>query len=279
MMRYEIRTDASLGRILWLTDGRTEIGVALDFGIRVIHLSCAGMENLFYRQPEDLSDGFVTDAGWRLYGGHRFCLAPEGEQTYAPDNAPVDYRLLDSGVTLIQNPDRLLGVVKSLTISFLPEGIVRLLHEVRNQSDEPISAALWGINTLAPGGTAVVDFAADAPGTTAPGRVVALWGQTSLADARVRFEKDRFVARQLPVDDYFKIGLFSKGGKAVFENLSQRLVLEYEALQPERYADLGCNFEVYLGRHFMELETLGIRRIIGPGESATHVEQWRLEAR
>ena len=63
-MQSEIRTDDQLGRILWLSDGKTEIGVALDFGIRVMHLSCVGLENLFYRQPADLSDGLITEEGW-----------------------------------------------------------------------------------------------------------------------------------------------------------------------------------------------------------------------
>lgn len=277
-MQYEINTDPSLGRVLWMTEGNTQIGAALDYGIRVVHLSICGMPNLFYRQPSNCSDGYTTASGWRLYGGHRFWLSPEGDNTYAPDNAPIDYQIHPDGVTLIQKPDRLLKAVKTLTIRFLPDSGIQLVHEIKNIGDTPLTAALWSINTLAAGGIASIDFTADPPGTATPGRVVSLWGQTSLSDPRIRFEKDRLVTCYAPMEDYCKIGLFSKGGKAVFENLSQRLTLQYEALRPELYSDLGCNFEVYQGKYFTELETLGIRRTIAPGESAAHTEVWYLQS-
>lgn len=113
-----VREDPRWGRLLWLTDGRTEVAAALDFGIRIVHLACAGMENLFYRQDESLRDGLATGAGWRLYGGHRFWLAPESEQSYYPDCAPVRWSALGEGVLLLQEPDPWLGVEKSLELRF-----------------------------------------------------------------------------------------------------------------------------------------------------------------
>ena len=46
-MKAYIKNDPQRGRIYWMTDGKTDVGVALDFGIRIVHLSCAGMENLY----------------------------------------------------------------------------------------------------------------------------------------------------------------------------------------------------------------------------------------
>ena len=63
-MEFCIKNDPNLGRIYFMTDGKLDVGVALDFGIRIVHLSCAGMENLYYSQPADLSDGFTTPDGW-----------------------------------------------------------------------------------------------------------------------------------------------------------------------------------------------------------------------
>ena len=65
-MQIEHRMDAKRGNLIWLSDGRTEAAAALDFGIRIVHLSCAGKPNLFYSQPDDLSDGLTTEAGWRI---------------------------------------------------------------------------------------------------------------------------------------------------------------------------------------------------------------------
>ena len=64
-MQIKHRMDAKRGNLIWLSDGRTEAAAALDFGIRIVHLSCAGKPNLFYSQPDDLSDGLATEAGWR----------------------------------------------------------------------------------------------------------------------------------------------------------------------------------------------------------------------
>ena len=97
-MQIEHRMDAKRGNLIWLSDGRTEAAAALDFGIRIVHLSCAGKPNLFYSQPDDLSDGLATEAGWRIYGGHRFWSSPESTRSYYPDNAPVACELLADGV-------------------------------------------------------------------------------------------------------------------------------------------------------------------------------------
>ena len=102
-MKHWETTDPEWGRILHLSDGKTEVSAALDFGIRVVGLSAAGEPNLFYRQPEDDQE-YRTPKGWRLYGGHRLWTAPEGDWSYYPDNAPVSWELSEEGVSLEQVP-------------------------------------------------------------------------------------------------------------------------------------------------------------------------------
>ena len=121
-MQIEHRMDAKRGNLIWLSDGRTEAAAALDFGIRIVHLSCAGKPNLFYSQPDDLSDGLATEAGWRIYGGHRFWSSPESTRSYYPDNAPVACELLADGVCLRQRTDPWTGFEKTLILRFLPAG-------------------------------------------------------------------------------------------------------------------------------------------------------------
>ena len=69
-MIHYINAHPEMGNMLWLEEGDIQIGIALDYGIRVRHLSIKGMENLYYEQPVDLSDGFGTPDGWKLRGGH-----------------------------------------------------------------------------------------------------------------------------------------------------------------------------------------------------------------
>lgn len=275
-MTHEIRIAENNTHVLWLTDGNTEVGVALDYGIRVVHLSHAGMENLFYQQPDDCSDGFTDENGWRLYGGHRLWLAPETDQTYCPDNDPVEYTIYENGVELRQKEDPWLKVVKTLEIRFQHDGSIELTHGIKNTGDQPRTASLWGVNTLSPNGRAQVCFSGPKPGDFAPHRVVALWSDTSMADPRLTWTKDGLLAQHAPSEDYFKLGLFTRDGFATYENKGQRLELSFQAFQPEQYSDLGCNFELYMNSFFMELETLGIRHILDPGESAYHRECWNV---
>ena len=276
-MRYNEELTAQWGRVLWLRSENAELAVALDFGIRIVHASYPGMENLFYEQPNDLSDGFVEKDGWRLYGGHRMWLAPESTKSYYPDNQPVSYEITDGGVLVTQPVDPWMQIQKRLRIDFQEDGSVRVEQSFENISDAPMIGAAWGVNTLDAGGRAVVSFDGGNRGEFNPHRVVSLWADTSLHDPRLYFAKDHLVATHIPSRDYLKIGLYSNPGKAVFENKGQRFTLTYDAQPLECYADNGCNFELYMCMQFMELESLGVNTEILPGQSAVHVETWKLE--
>lgn len=264
------------GRVLWLSNDVLQIGVALNFGIRVVHLSCIDCENLFYVQPEDLSDGFSTDDGWKLYGGHRIWMAPESEKSCCPDNAPVSWEEKDDGILVTQQPDPALGIRKTLHIAFLADSGVRLTQCVQNITDAPIDGAAWGVNTLDGGGTAVVSFTNNDKRGFTPHRVVSLWSDTNLHDPRIMFEKHRLIAKHMPLTDYFKIGLYCFEGKAVFINKGQQFTLLFDSQPLQSYPDNGCNFELYMCKQFMELESLGTMAHLLPGESTSHSETWYL---
>jgi len=275
-MQTCVKTIPQWGRVLWLNNDNLEIGVALDFGIRVVHLSCIGCENLFYVQPNDLSDGFVTDSGWKLRGGHRIWMAPESDDSYYPDNSPVSYEIDGNSVLICQDVEAFLGIRKSLRITFLEDGGVQLEQSIRNDSDHAIDGASWGVNTLDGGGTAYINFTnQDKKGYT-PHRVVSLWSDTNLHDPRLTFEKERLVAHHMPMPNYLKLGLYCIEGKAVLENKGQRLIITFDSKPLNQYPDNGCNFELYMCSKFMELETLGTKAHMLPGESTSHIENWYL---
>lgn len=274
-MKSEIRNTQQWGNVLWLEHDAVEIGVALEFGIRIVHLSCKGMENLYYVQPNDLSDNFVKD-GWRVYGGHRLWMAPECEESYCPsENAPISYTMLPDGVLLEQATEPLLQIGKRLRITCLEDGGVALDHEIINCSSETITGASWGVNTLDGGGVAEINFNG-ARGYN-PKRVVSLWGLTDLHDPRIKFHKDHVTATHMAeVTDYFKIGLYVQPGEATLINKGQKMTISFDVAPMEDCIDGGCNFELYLCSRFMELETLGTKTEILPGKTAEHREIWHL---
>ena len=268
--------ETSRGRVLWLSDEHAEVGLALDFGLRIIHVSCPGMENLFYEQPADLSDGVTTEEGWKLYGGHRLWMAPESKLSNCPDNDPVTYTLEGNSVLAEQQVEPWLGIRKKLRITFTGTG-VQVDNIIENASHKEIVGAAWGVNTLAGLGKAYVEFPNYGVGDCRPHRVVSLWSTTDLHDERIRFSADSLQVTHAPSEKYFKLGLYSHTGKATYENKGQRLTLTFAAPPMSQLPDLGCNFELYMCRQFMELESLGIDHTLQPGQSMTHTEHWALE--
>ena len=275
-MIHYINTHPDMGNMLWLEEGNIQIGIALDYGIRVRHLSIKGMENLYYQQPADLSDGFGTADGWKLRGGHRLWITPECADSYYPDDVPVSYTLKEDGVLIVQETEPALGIQKTLEITFRPDGTVYLVHNFYNRNDHPIDGASWGVNSLDGCGSIEIPFPEEGGGY-APRRVVSLWGTTSLADPRLKFEKGKILAHHEPLKDYFKMGVYCLPGYAVLESKGQRLTIGFDAPAIESLPDRGSNFELYLHEKFLEMETLGPITHILPGESASHWETWKLE--
>ncbi|MDO4939468.1 MAG: hypothetical protein Q4E54_05840 [Lachnospiraceae bacterium] len=273
-MKSEIR-NTDRGRMLFLTDGKTEIGCALDFGIRVSHLSVAGMENICYEQPADCSDGLVTDGGWKLYGGHRIWNTPEDDTCYCPDNDPIEYELLEDGVLLKQEEEPWRRIEKELKIRFLTDGRIEVTNLIRNMSDNPVDTAAWGVNTLS-GGDVEVDFipAEVVPGE--PGRLVSLWGDTSITDERLTWSRNHLSAKYIPIPDYFKIGMYTKSGIATYTNKGQKFDLMFGTEHFGNYPDNGCNYELYMNKAFIEMESLGEVKHLSKGECVTHTEYWRI---
>lgn len=275
-MQFLEKQTEKWGKVLWVTTDYTEVGIALDFGIRVVHLSCPGMENLFYEQPADLSDGNATPQGWKLYGGHRLWMAPEGDWSYYPDNDPVTYTVSDNAVLVEQKTDPWTGQKKQLRLTF-GEASVAVENIFINDTDSEMTGGSWGVNTLDGGGVAKIDFAGTDPGDYTPRRVISLWADTSVHDPRLQFGKHSLTATHKRLTDYFKMGLYCDPGKAVFENKGQRFTLTFASEGIEKHPDNGCNFELYMAKDFMELETLGVMRTLQPGEVASHTEIWQLE--
>lgn len=274
-MEYQIKQDPRYGRMLWLTDGETELGIPLDFGIRILHVSACGGENLLYQQPEDLSDGLTTGEGWRIWGGHRLWSAPESEQSCWPDNQPVSYTMQTDGVILTQAVDPWLHQRKQLQIRFCPDGSLLLEHRIENTGSEPVSIASWGVSTFS-GGKAELWFDGGTKHCLNPERILSVWGDADLSDLRLRFTRDRIFAAFGP-GEALKIGIFSHSGKAVLQHKNQQFTLTFEADSAKQYPDGGCNFELYTDSHIFELEALGPVQTLAPGQAAAHWERWTVK--
>jgi len=187
----------------------------------------------------------------------------------------VNYKSLPNGVIVEQTLDPRQNIVKSLKITFEKDGTLRLDHSFRNAGETPIVGASWGVNTLAGYGSATIGFSG-VDGLN-PSRTVSLWGETNLNDSRLKFTKDSISVQHAPSRDYFKIGVYSREGKAVFQNKGQQLTLTFDTPGMDSLPDGGCNFELFMSKQFLELEVLGVKTEILPGQAACHTERILME--
>ena len=267
--------DSEYGNLLWMSNGKVEAAAALDYGLRIMVFRCVGMENVLYRQPDDLSDGFSTKNGWRLYGGHRFWTAPESDDSYCPDNEHIDFAIHEESVLLSQKTDPWTGLKKQFGLSFCNDGSFKVEHILTNCNAHSVKASAWGITTFKGGGIARIPYDGTDGGYT-PNRSLSLWFNTSLNDRRLSFDENFIVGRHFPCESKLKLGAYAPSGKISMENLGQILEISFLPHPMEDYPDHGSNVELFLNKHIMELETLGALREMAPDETVCHTEHWHI---
>lgn len=274
-VRYEILA-TNRGRQLRMTDGKTEIICALDFGIRITHFSILGMENVFYEQPEDLQDGLFTDEGWRLYGGHRVWNTPDSKTCNYPDNDPVDYEMIPNGVILTQRPEEWRQIKKSVKIIFLTDGRIEVSNRIQYVGLGKIKTSAWGINTLS-GGTVETELIPAKTQGREPGTSIALFQNASINDSRLVWEDGKLIAAYCAGKTSMKIGVYTASGKATCKNKGQQFTISFTVEHFGEYPDINSNFEIYIDPSFIEAETLGKVMQLEYGETAEHIEYWSIE--
>ena len=255
--------------------------VTQSVGPRIIGLALHGGANLLAEVP----DKTLTCPGEGIYslrGGHRLWYAPEDPQrTYLPDDAPVTVAHTERGVVVTQPVEAQTGIQKSLTISLPGRGPrVVIDHTIYNRSRQPVELAPWAITQLRPGGIAILPQAttlADEHGLL-PNRHIVLWPYTPINSPHITWG-DRYVFVEATMQNgALKIGFPNLVGWMGYA-LGDTFFVKHAAYRPEAaYFDRGSSSECYCNPHFLELETLGPRITLSPGESVTHRETWAIYA-
>lgn len=238
-----------------------EMIVGVSAGPRILSLRRGTGPNLLYQDSTDFRVG-----DWRLYGGHRFTVAPEGEESYAPDNAPcvVDTRQQELRVAA---PPGKNGTRRVLVISAATDGTgFDVRHVFENHGERPWRGALWAITCVPHGGTVVAPRSQPRlrfwPGAErehwqlAPGHIV-----------------------MTPTGARGKAGWHSDAGWLASLQRDATFVIHCPDSPPlDECVDEGCNLEVFTCADFVELETLSGEVTLAPDEHATHLQRWRLLA-
>lgn len=277
------RTTAYFGgyECVKLENDALALWVTQSVGPRIMGLTFQGGANLFAELPDET---LACPGGgtFSFRGGHRLWYAPEDpRRTYIPDDAPVIIADAENGLRVTQPVEAQTGIQKSLSIILSDQDAhVVVDHTLCNLADEPVELAPWAITQFRVGGVAVLPQAtkpADEHGVW-PNRHIALWPYTQINSPHIKWG-DRFVLVEATMGSgALKIGFPNPAGWLAYA-LEGTLFVKHAPYQPDAfYFDRGSSSECYCNPRFLELETLGPRTDLAPGNSVTHRETWTLDS-
>lgn len=241
------------------TAGEAELIVGISAGPRVLSLRRGGGPNLLALDPTDFRVG-----DWRLYGGHRFSLAPEGPQSYVPDNRPCLVTATGEEVR-VSPPIEDSGLRRTLVLAPAADGVgFNLDHELRNHSSSAWTGALWAI-TCVPVSGPIVSPCRDG--------AVRFWPQSDPTPWTPHAESVVIVAK----GTRGKAGWHSTPAWLASLQAEAALVVHApDTSSPADCVDGGSNLEVFTCADYVELETLGPRVTVLPGRTVHHRQRWRV---
>lgn len=275
----------NFGKCVCISNGTVEAYATIDLGPRIIRCGFVGGKNIMFNDVErshvtqnEIFDNFYyKGAQWSNFGGHRLWVAPEAmPDTYYPDCNPVDYELLDNGVKLTPPPQKENGVQTAMQITLSNDGIFTVTHFVTNISNVAKVMSPWSLTVLDHCGVEIIPNNTEDTGLL-PNRKIIAWPYSNLADERLYMGKNFITLRQDPnVIPAFKLGLDNQSGMAMYIIEDTLFINRYNHNKQADYEDFGCSFETYTNFDILEMETLGERLSVAPGETSTHVENWEL---
>jgi len=268
-----------------ISNATVELVVLADVGPRILSYGFVGDRNIFHEVPEHA--GLTGGSDFRLYGGHRLWIWPEVERTYFPDNSPVAVSQDRNSVRFTAPAESASpgsDLQKGLEIQLDEEGSrVMVRHRVTNRDSRPTELAPWAPTMMRPGGRAILPLpvraAMDKDHFQSVG-LLALWSFTDFADPRWVLGTEYVQLRQQSnLASRFQeqmTGVYNPAGWAAYFLNGTLFVKSAPAIPGAVYPDFGCNFEVFANLEFLELESLGPKIQLGPGESTQHTESWTL---
>ncbi len=270
------------GNCVKLQNGIVELLVTTDYGPRVIHYSCVGMENVLYQDLDKstLGESFEMFNGEtiKLYGGHRLWIAPEIlPRCYYPDSKPVQCVEIGNGMEFVAPEETGIHIQKSISITLTEDSpLVTLQHGIKNCSVWDIEVSPWCITMMTDGAFEVIPMAKRATAPL-PNRNFSLWDYSEMNDQRVYFGKDYIMLKHDKViKPPFKLGLNNEAGFAAVFAKSQLFIKFFEPVVDGLYPDGGCSYETYVNGSILESESLGELALVAPDEWVTYTEEWEL---
>lgn len=262
-----------------ITNGTVELIALTDVGPRIIRYGFVGGQNLFKEFEEQL--GKSGESTWEARGGHRLWMSPEDKVlTYAPDNSPVQFKVLKDGIELTGPVEKETGLQKTITVHLASSGSeVTVLHRIANRSEKTLHIAPWSLTMMAQGGHGITGFPprGSHDAVLGPTNPLVMWAYTDFSDPRWHFTKKYLTLQQDPHNNEAqKTGIFNIHSFGAYLLGSDLFIKQSSAESGKPYPDFNCSYEMYTDAGFLEMETLGPLSNVKPGASVNHTERWSL---
>lgn len=267
-------------RSLTLTNAHLSLTLTADFGPRLLRLHYHNSPNLLGELTPQQEDPHTP---WHNYGGHRLWHAPESNgRTNLPEDDPAElhHNPADPLTATLCRPADAAGIVREIHIQLHPTApTLTLTHRLTNRNLWHITLAPWAITVVASGSQAILPLPAPQAHHAAllPVTQLSLWAYTRLNDPRLQLG-ERFIRLQHDPNQTtpLKIGAYVPQGWLAALNGEYALVKTFGAQPNQPYPDNGCNAELFVNPHILELESLAPLQTLAPGQTATHIEHWHI---
>ncbi|MFV0338560.1 MAG: hypothetical protein ACK5LK_10015 [Chthoniobacterales bacterium] len=277
-MNIEVLPFANWSKCLRLSNATHELFVSLEVGPRILCYREIGGENVFKLFASEL--GTSGENKFVLRGGHRLWAAPEDPNlTYYADNSPVQYKGSLNNSVQFTSQQTQPALCKELTVGLDEKNSrVRLLHAIRNESEDSIILGTWGLSVMEAGGMAIIPQPpfGEHPRDLNVNRTLALWPYTDLGDPRYVWGQKFFLIQQDEHAGPTKIGFSLSEGWVAYLLADYLFIKSIEWSPAEVYPDRGTNFQAFTDAGMLELESLGPLHDLRPGETTSHSENWHL---
>ena len=241
-------------------------------GPRIVGLYASGVKGNLLASTPDVH--WETPHGeYYLRGGHRLWTAPEDSFYTCPEDG-LDVVEIGEEV-ILKSPVDASGLEKEIGIR-LDSNQVHLLHRIIWHGSEQIEIAPWSITQLRLGGVAILPLP-NVDGLQ-PDRNLVFWPYSDIRDERLELHNDMVLLYGAAEGYACKIGNENRHGWIDCALGDALFVKRFSPVDAGRYPDMGCNVEAYVKDVCVELETLGVSKVLKPGESVVHEETWAVLA-
>lgn len=249
-------------------------------GGRVLEYSLNG-KNAIYLDREQDGWTYVPGKDKINPGGGRLDIGPE---RIVPKHLDLWIGKWTAEITgqfsasLTSAQDKETGVQLIRNFNLAPDSsILTVTQTIRNISDKTVSYCHWSRTLAPPDGICIVPLT---PDSHYPEKYIMYKGNTidfRPKDENILVKDDSIIIKACP--EYSKLGFDSSSGWLAYMVPNDILFIKKFPVYPDRvYNEItGMTVCIYYHKKFCELEPIGPKEIIKPGQSASFTEIWQLE--